>query len=130
MNDPRQNMKLTSIQIQALVRDMDTSMRKHRKLKERDPTLYHDNVATENQVLYNVLPGVFDLHLAGRLDQQFFEMLKLRRKIELGELTEDQASRMIGQGLFDRYVAPIVNKTEHPAKAMSYEEFYKQFDKK
>ena len=130
MSDPRQNMKLTSIQIQALVRDMDTSMRKHRKLKKSDPTLYHDTVATENQVLYNVLPTVFDMHLAGNLDEKFFEMLKLRRKIETGEMTEDQASRLIGQGLFDRYVAPIVNKTEHPAKAMSYEEFYKQFDKK
>ena len=130
MSDPRQNIKLTSIQVQALVRDMDTSMRKHRKLKQRDAKQYHDMVATENQILYNVLPGVFDMHLEGRLDQQFFEMLKLRRQIELGEMTEDQASRLIGQGLFDRYVAPIVNKTDHPAKAMSYEEFYKQFDKK
>jgi hypothetical protein len=130
MTESRQNIKLTSIQIQALVRDMDTSMRKHRKLKARDEKLYHDTVATENQVLYNVLPTVFDMHLGGRLDQQFFEMLKLRRKIETGEMTDDQASRLIGQGLFDRYVAPIVNKTDHPAKPMSYEEFYKQFDKK
>ena len=75
-----------------------------------------------------MFPSVFDMHYEGKLDETFFEMLRLRRKIELGEMTEDQASRIIGQKLFDRYVGPIVNSTPPPEKPLSYSEYYKQFD--
>lgn len=116
---------LSSIQIQALVRAMDTSIRKYRNLKRTNPKQFRDKVVAENQTLYDEFPSIFEMHFEGKLDDTFFEMLKLRRQIEKGELTDDQASRIIGQKLFDRYVGPVVNKTPAPEKPMSYEEYYK-----
>jgi uncharacterized short protein YbdD (DUF466 family) len=121
---------LNSIQIQAMVRDMDSSMRRHKGLKRTNQVKYREKLAEENKFLYEVFPTIFEMHMEGKLDETFFEMLKLRRKIETGELSEDDASKMIGQKLFDRYVAPVVGQTPAApvAKPMSYEEFYKQFD--
>lgn len=119
---------LTSIQIQSLVRDMDTSMRRHKGLKRTNPAVYREKISDENQKLYNEFPTIFEMHIEGKLDETFFEMLKLRQKIEKGEMTDDEASRIIGQKLFDRYVAPLVNNTPAPEKPLSYAEYYKQFD--
>jgi hypothetical protein len=119
---------LTSIQIQALVREMDASMRKYRLTKKVDPAKFYEKVMNENMVLYEAFPSVFEMHLEGKLDATFFEMLKLRHKIEKGELTEDEASKVIGQKLFDRYVDPVIKKQPPPEKPLSYSEFYKQFE--
>ncbi len=119
---------LTSVQIQALVRDMDTSMRKHRLTKRVDKEKFRAKVAAENEALYNLFPTIFEMHIEGKLDETFFEMLKLKHKIEKGEMTEDDASKLIGQKLFDRYVAPVVGNTPPPEKPMSYSEYYKQFE--
>lgn len=121
---------LTSLQIQAMVRDMDASMRRHKATKRVAPNLFRERVAEENKVLYEVFPTIFEMHIEGKLDQTFFDMLKLRMKIEKGEMTEDEASRAIGQKLFDRYVAPVVGNTpaEPQQKPLSYEEYYKQFN--
>lgn len=124
----RKMTSLTSIQIQALVRDMDTSMRKHRLTKRVDKEKFRAKVAAENETLYNLFPTIFEMHIEGRLDGTFFEMLKLKHKIEKGEMTEDDASKLIGQQLFDRYVAPVVGNTPPPEKPMSYAEYYKQFE--
>lgn len=121
---------LTSIQIQALVRQMDESMRRHKGLKRTNMHAYRQKVESENERLHTEFPTIFDMHIAGKLDETFFEMLKLRRKVELGEMTEDEASRIVGQRLFDRYVAPVVENTPAPAKPLSYEEYYKQFENK
>lgn len=122
---------LSSIQIQALVREMDTSMRRHKGLKRTNKIEYRKKVVDENQILYNEFPTIFEMHIEGKLDQTFFDMLKLRRKIEQGELTDDEASRIVGQQLFDRYVAPHVNNTPAPEARpnLSYEDYYKQIDK-
>ena len=119
--------ELTSIQIQARVRNMDASMRKHRLTKQVDKERFRAKVAAENEVLYNTFPTIFEMHIEGKLDSTFFEMLKLKHKIEKGEMTEDDASKLIGQKLFDRYVAPVVNNTPAPEKPLSYSEYYKQF---
>lgn len=119
---------LTSMQIQALVREMDASMRKHRLTKRVDKEKFRAKVAAENEVLYNTFPTIFEMHIEGKLDGTFFEMLKLKNKIEKGEMTEDEASKIIGQKLFDRYVAPIVGDTPPPEKPLSYAEYYKQFE--
>jgi hypothetical protein len=126
----REMSSLTSMQIQALLRDMDGSMRKHRALKTSDPTKYFETVAEDNKLLCEVFPGVFKMHIEGRLDATFFEMLKLKLRMEKGELTEDEASRIVGQKLFDTYVAPVVNSQPAPEKPMSYSDFYKQYDNK
>ena len=68
------------------------------------------------------------MHFEGKMDATFFDMLKLRRKIETGEITEDDASKIVGQKLFDRYVAPVVGEVPAAAPRMSYEDYYKQFD--
>jgi len=120
---------LTSVQIQALVRDMDTSMRKYRLTKRVNPEKYHELVAYENKVLYQSFPSVFEMHIEGKLDATFFEMLKLKHKMEKKELTEDEASRIIGQKLFDRFVAPVI-ENKPVEKPLSYTDFYKQFSDK
>ncbi len=121
---------LSSLQIQALVREMDTSMRRHKGLKRTNRIKYREKVVEENQLLYNEFPTVFEMHFEGKLDETFFNMLKLRRKVEIGELTDDEASKLVGQQLFDRYVAPLVHNTPPPEKPMSYQEYYNQFESK
>ena len=127
-------MGYSSMKIQAMVRDMDTSIRRHKGLKRTNPTEYRNKIVEENQVLYDEFPTVFEMHFEGKLDATFFEMLKLRQKIEKGEMTDDEASRIIGQKLFDRFVAPVVEglptPENPPEKPLSYEEYYKQFDTK
>lgn len=121
---------LSSMKIQAMVRDMDTSIRKHKKLKTSNFAEYRKKLSEENEVLFYRFPTIFEMHIQGKLDQTFFEMLKLRRQIEKKEITEDDASKLIGQKLFDRFVGPVVNNTPTPEKPLSYSEFYKNFDNK
>jgi hypothetical protein len=116
---------LSAIQIQALVRDMDTSFRKHRSLKESNPQEWAAKIKEENLVLFNDFPTVYNMHMNGTLDQTFFDMLALKRKIEKGELTEDQASVIVGQKLFNRFVDPVL-KNLPPPPSLSYSEFYKE----
>lgn len=123
----RKMTDLTSVQIQALVRNMDTSMRKHRLTKRVDKEKFRAKVAAENEYLYNAFPTIFEMHIEGKLDATFFEMLKLKHQIEKGELTEDEASKIVGQKLFDRYVAPVVGNVPPQEKPLSYAEYYKQF---
>lgn len=121
---------LSSLQIQALVREMDTSMRRHKGLKRTNGIKYREKIAEENPRLYNEFPSIFEMHYEGKLDETFFNMLKLRRRVELGEITEDEASKLVGQQLFDRYVGPHVGNAPPPEKPMSYEEYYRQFETK
>lgn len=120
---------LNSVQIQALVRRMDESMRRHKGLKRTNMNVYREKVVEENKELYDLLPSIFEMHFEGKLDEKFFTMLKMRRRIETGEITEDEASKVIGQMLFDQYVAPKLSNVEAP-KQMSYEEYYKQYESK
>jgi hypothetical protein len=116
---------LNAIQIQALVRDMDTSMRRHKALKGTPE--FRKKVVEENDKLYTYYVAIFEMHFEGKLDGTFFEMLKLKMKIEKGEITEDDASKMIGQQLFKRFVEPVV-KPETPAAAppLSYASYYNE----
>jgi uncharacterized short protein YbdD (DUF466 family) len=127
LTEIREMSGLTSIQIQALVRQMDESLRRHKGLKRTNTHEHRKKVVEENEYLYNVFPTVFEMHYEGKLDETFFNMLKLRRRIEAKEITEDEASKIVGQQLFDRYVAPKVNNTPPPAPPMTYEEYYRQF---
>jgi hypothetical protein len=77
----------------------------------------------DNRVLLDEFPTVFNMHMNGKLDQTFFDMLHLKRRMEKGELTEDQASVIVGQQLFNRYVDPIL-KNQPVVPALSYEEYY------
>ena len=116
---------LNAIQIQALVRDMDTSMRRHKALKGTPE--FRKKVEEENDKLYTYYVAIFEMHFDGKLDGTFFEMLKLKMKVEKGEITEDDASKLIGQQLFKRFVEPVV-KPETPAAAppLSYAAYYNE----
>ena len=117
---------LTATQVQALVRVMDESKRKFRRLKENGlKTQYEEELKKENTVLYYNYPSLFQLHIEDRLDQTFFEMLNLKRKIEKGELTPEQASAVIGKQLFNQFVPHTISNTAPPGPRMSYEEFYR-----
>jgi len=115
---------LSAIQIQALVRDMDTSFRKYRSLKEQDPQEWSKKMKEDNLKLFNEFPTVFNMHMNGKLDQTFFDMLGLKRKIEKGEMTEDEASVIMGQKLFNKYVDPVLKNMPAPP-TLSYADYYK-----
>jgi hypothetical protein len=119
---------LSAIQIQALVRDMDTSFRKYRGLKESNPVEWAAKIKAENLKLFNDFPSVYNMHMNGTLDQTFFDMLALKRKIEKGEMTEDQASVIVGQKLFNKYVDPVLKNMPAPP-SLSYSAFYNEQEK-
>ncbi len=121
---------LTSIQIQALVRQMDESMRRHKGLKRTNNIIYRKKIEEENSRLFIELPSIYEMHIDGKLDEKFFNMLKLRHKVEKKELTQDEASKIVGQMLFDQYVAPVVGTLDPADKPLSYEDYYKQFENK
>lgn len=117
---------LTATQVQALVRNMDKSKNKWRQLKRAGKVKeYEEKVKNENEQLYFNYPSLFQMHVEDKLDSTFFEMLNLKRKIERGEMTTDQASAIVGQQLFNRFVPHVVSNAPAPAPRMSYEDYYK-----
>lgn len=119
---------LTATQVQALVKKMDASKQKWRKLKRSGKTAeYEAKLKEENEILYFNYPSLFQMHAEDRLDATFFEMLTLKRKIERGEISSEEASRIVGQQLFNRFVPHrIDSNAPPPAPRMSYEDFYRQ----
>jgi len=117
---------LSSTQVQALVRNMDVSKKKWRNLKH-DKANYEEKLKEENTVLYFNYPSLFNLHMEDKLDSTFFEMLALKRRIEKGEITAEQASTIVGQKLFQKFVPQAISGGAPAPKSMSYEDYYKQF---
>jgi hypothetical protein len=116
----------SATQVQALVRKMDASKRKYQNLKRSGQKLaYEEAVKKENEIIYFNYPSLFQLHIEDRLDQTFFEMLALKRKIEKGEITSEQASAVVGQQLFSRFVPHVISNSAPPTPRLSYEEFYR-----
>lgn len=121
-------MEYTATQVQALVREMDQSKKRWNRLRTRKPDEYREKLQAENKVLFEVFPSLFEMHADDKLDATFFNMLQLKRRIEKGELTNEQASTIMGQQLFNRYVKPAVDSNTPPsAPPMSYEDYYRQF---
>ena len=120
--------QLSATEVQALVRKMDQSKKKWRYLKQQGKTVeYEAFLKKENEMLYFNYPSLFDLHKEDKLDATFFEMLNLKRKIEKGEITAEEASRVVGQQLFSRFVPHAIDSNAPPpAPRMTYEDFYKQ----
>lgn len=114
---------LSATQVQALVRNMDASKQKWARLKSNKQA-YEEKLQNENEVLYFNYPSLFQMHAEDRLDGTFFEMLALKRKIERGEITPEQATQVIGQKLHQRYIPPETQAA--PAPTLSYQEFYRQ----
>ena len=115
---------LTATQIQAHVRNMDGSKTKWAHLKE-NKVQYEEKLQEENKVLYFNYPSLFQMHAEDRLDTTFFEMLTLKRKIEKGEITPEQATHIIGTKLSQRFV-PELAQGQPQASTMSYEDYYRQ----
>jgi hypothetical protein len=120
--------QLTATEVQALVRKMDASKKKWKYLKQQGKKAdYEQFVKKENEMLYFNYPSLFDMHINDRLDETFFEMLALKRKIERGEISAEDASRMVGQRLFNRFVPHAIDSNAPPpGQALSYEDFYRQ----
>jgi len=117
--------ELNATQIQALVRNMDHSKKKWRHLRQEE---FMEKMKTENKTLFFDYPALWQMHAEDRLDSTFFEMLALKRRIEKGEITAEDASTAVGQKLFQRYAPEIVNSNAHTSPApMSYAEYYKKF---
>lgn len=115
---------MSATQVQALVRAMDHSKTKWRRLRNKKAE-YEAKLKAENEVLYFNYPSLFQLHAEDRLDSTFFEMLALKRKIEQGEMTAEQASALVGQKLFNRFVPHVLSNQAAPAPVMSYQDYYK-----
>jgi hypothetical protein len=113
--------ELTATEIQALVRAMDDSKKKWRHLA-RDA--YIKKLQEENDILYFNYPSLWNMHSEDRLDTTFFDMLAMKRRIEKGEITAEQATAEMGKKLFDKYVPQ--SETPNKTPALKYEDFYKQ----
>lgn len=119
--------QLTATQVQALVKQMDSSKHKWRKLKRTGKLQeYESKLKEENRVLYFNYPSLFTMHMEDRLDSTFFEMLTLKRKIEKGEISAEQASVLVGQQLYNRFVPHVISNVPAPAPRMSYEDYCKE----
>ena len=120
--------QLTATEVQALVRKMDTSKKKWKYLRQQGKKAeYEAALKKDNEMLYFNYPSLFDMHVNDRLDSTFFEMLQLKRKIERGEITSEEASRVVGQQLFNRYVPHAIDSNAPaPAPKMSYADYYNQ----
>jgi len=119
--------QLTATQIQALVKTMDASKKRWNRLKRQGKTEeYEAKLKEENEILYFNYPSLFHMHSEDRLDSTFFEMLQLKRKIERGELTAEQASTVVGQQLYSRFVPHVISNQPAPAPTLSYAEYCRQ----
>jgi hypothetical protein len=118
----------SATEIQAMVRNMDDSKRRHKALKETNMTEYLRLLTEENQTLHFNYPSIFMMHAEDKLDATFFYMLNQKRRVEKGDITEDQASREVGQRLYNRWVSPVLNRTDTP-NTESYDEYYKKLTK-
>lgn len=117
--------ELTATEIQALVRNMDHSKKKWRHLRREE---FMEKMKVENEFLFFNFPSLWQMHAEDRLDSTFFEMLALKRKIEKGELTDEQASTLVGQRLFQRFAPTAVQPTTSAGPPpMSYSEYYKKY---
>jgi hypothetical protein len=118
---------LSATEVQALVRNMDVSKQKYRHLKS-NKAQYEEALKKDNEMLYFNYPSLFQMHAEDRMDSTFFEMLALKRKIEKGEITPEQATTIIGKKLYNRFIPEAVGQTpaEPTRPTMSYEEFYRR----
>lgn len=113
---------LTATQVQAHVRMMDDSKAKWAHLKG-NKVEYEEKLQEENKVLYFNYPALFQMHAEDRLDTTFFDMLHLKRRVEKGEITAEQATQIIGTKLSQRYVPDLA---QPQAPTLSYEQYYKE----
>jgi len=117
------SIDLKATEIQALVRNMDHSKKKWRALPREQ---YMTKLQEENPVLYYNYPSLWQMHAEDRLDATFFEMLSMKRKVEKGEISAEQASVVVGKKLYEKFI-PQVTENAPPVPTMCYEQYYKQF---
>lgn len=114
---------LTATQVQALLRTMDKSKEKWARLKSNKKE-YEEKLQEENEMLYFNYPSLFQMHAEDRVDSTLFEMLAIKRKIERGEITPEQASAIVGQKLYHKFLPTQASPPQAPT--MSYEDYYRQ----
>jgi hypothetical protein len=117
----------TATEVQALVRNMDASKQKYRYLKS-NKVAYEEALKKDNEILFFNYPSLFQMHAEDRVDSTFFEMLALKRKIEKGEITPEEATTIIGKKLYNRFIPEALGQSpsEPTAPKLSYEEYYRR----
>ena len=122
------DIDLSATQIQALVRNMDASKQKWASLKHNKKQ-NEEQIQKDNEALYFNYPSLFQMHVEDRLDGTFFEMLTLKRKIEKGEITPEQATQIVGRKLHQKYIPEHSQpqaQSQPQGPTMTYEEYYRQ----
>lgn len=117
------DIDLTATQIQALLRTMDKSKEKWSRLKSNKKE-YEEKLQAENEMLYFNYPSLFQMHAEDRVDSTLFELLAIKRKIERGQITPEQASAIVGQKLYQKFLPTPGAPPQAPT--MSYEDYYRQ----
>ena len=100
-----------------LLSDMDnilTYRRKNMHLIQRDRDKYISGAQKEFKNFHDKYPQILEYILDGLIDteegkQQMLFMLSLQNKMSKGEISHDNASKVIGERLAKEYVYPLVN---------------------
>ena len=114
----------TATELQSMVRNMDDTKEKYAHLKSGDLKEYEEAVGSENKILYDDFYTIFRKHLSDELDSTFFYMLDQKRRVESGEITDDQAAVEVGKKLAERWIDPVISNVQAPP-SISYGEYYK-----
>ena len=88
--------------------------KKNFNLMRRDNEKYVDDARKQFKSFNDKYPQILEYILEGLIDseegkQQMLFMLSLQKKINNGEVSHDNASKVIGERLAKEYVYPLVN---------------------
>lgn len=114
MSDP----SAIEIQLFQLINDRTAYLEK-RKFKGLSMAEFIDNMRKEYSYLFNSSKTLFDKVLAGDLDNpeslaRIKQMLYLMRSIQEGKRSQDDADKIFGKVMADKYVKPVVDKLPTP----------------
>lgn len=88
------------------------SMQDVRRFRKTNKDGFRKRMETRYEQLYKMSPTLFDLVLSDDCDMDKLKwMLNMQEQIKLGKLDNNDASKIVGQKLFDEYVQPIVDNT-------------------
>lgn len=82
------------------------------RLKRTNKDEFRKRMETRYEQLHKRSPTLFDLVLQDDCDMEKLKwMLAMQAQIKSGKIDNDNASKIVGQKLFDEYVQPIVDST-------------------
>ena len=114
MSDPT----AIEIQITQLLKDRVAYLQK-RQNQDLSLPEFINKMCTTYSYLHTASKTLFDKVMSGELDNpeaqaRVKQMLYLMRSIQDGKRTQDDADKLFGKVMADKYVKPIVDKLDHP----------------